>query len=40
VSVVHTVTTFMNDADKPVLVQEEIADASRHRWRFRVGPRP
>lgn len=36
VSVVHTVTTFMNEDEKPVFVQEEIADSSRHRWRFRV----
>jgi DNA-binding GntR family transcriptional regulator len=37
VTVVHTTTTFQNEHEEPVLVQEEIADASRHRWRFRVA---
>lgn len=36
VTVVHTTTTFLNEQEEPVFVQEEIADASRHRWRFRV----
>lgn len=36
VSVVYTVTTFLNETEEPVFVQEEIADSSRHRWRFRV----
>lgn len=36
VTVVHTITTFRDRHDLPVYVQEEIADASRHRWRFRV----
>jgi GntR family transcriptional regulator len=36
VTVVHTTTTFRDEEDAPVFVQEEIADASRHRWRFRV----
>lgn len=36
IGVVQTVTTFMDEAEGPVFVQEEIADASRHRWRFRV----
>lgn len=36
VTVVHTTTTFRNGRDLPVYVQEEIADASRHSWRFRV----
>ena len=36
VTVVHTTTTFRNEADEPVYVQEEVADASRHHWRFRV----
>lgn len=36
VPVVHTTTTFRDAHDLPVFVQEEIADASRHRWRFRV----
>jgi len=30
------VTTFMDESEMPVFVQEEIADSSRHRWRFRV----
>lgn len=37
VSVVHTVTTFLDPDEQPVYVQEEIADASRHRWRFRIA---
>jgi len=36
VTVVHTTTTFLDEQEEPVFVQEEIADASRHRWRFRV----
>lgn len=36
VGVVHTTTTFLDEREEPVFVQEEIADASRHRWRFRV----
>lgn len=36
VTVVHTTTTFEDRHGNPVYVQEEIADASRHRWRFRV----
>jgi GntR family transcriptional regulator len=36
VQVVHTVTTFLDPQEQPVFVQEEIADASRHKWRFRV----
>lgn len=36
VTVVHTTTTFFDEREEPVFVQEEIADASRHRWRFRV----
>jgi hypothetical protein len=30
------VTTFLDEAEQPVFVQEEVADASRHRWRFRI----
>jgi GntR family transcriptional regulator len=37
VSVVHTVTTFLDESERPVYVQEEVADASRHRWRFRIS---
>lgn len=33
---IHTTTVFLNGADEPVYVQEESADATRHRWRFRV----
>jgi len=36
ITVIHTVTTFSTAAGEPVYVQEEIADASRHKWRFRV----
>lgn len=36
VTVVHTTTTFRDETEDPVFVQEEIADASRHRWQFRV----
>lgn len=36
VTIVHTTTTFRDEEDEPVYVQEEIADASRHHWRFRV----
>lgn len=36
VSVIHTTTTFLDDGFRPVFVQEEISDASRHRWRFLV----
>ena len=36
VTVVHTTTTFEDEHGDPVYVQEEIADASRHLWRFSV----
>lgn len=36
IGVVQTVTTFMDEAEVPVFVQQEVSDASRHRWRFRV----
>ncbi|MBS2535370.1 GntR family transcriptional regulator [Catenulispora sp. NF23] len=36
VTVVHTTTTFEDRYGNPVYVQEEISDASRHSWRFRV----
>jgi len=36
ITVVHTTTTFEDVHGRPVYVQEEVADASRHTWRFRV----
>jgi GntR family transcriptional regulator len=36
VSVVRVLTTFLDAEGKPVYVQEEVADASKHRWHFRV----
>lgn len=37
VSVVNTVTTFLDADGQPVFVQEESANASRHAWRFRIA---
>ena len=37
ISVIHMVTTCVTADERQVYVQEEIADASRHRWRFRVA---
>lgn len=37
VSVVNTITTFLDAGEQPVFAQEETADASRHRWRFRIA---
>lgn len=37
VTVVHTLTTFLDQTETPVFVQEEVADATRHRWRFRIA---
>lgn len=37
VSVVRVLTTFLDADEQPVYVQEEIADASKHRWHFRVS---
>lgn len=36
VSVVRVLTTFLDAENRPVYVQEEVADASKHRWHFRV----
>lgn len=37
VTVVHTTTTFRDEVEEPVFVLEEIADATRRRWQFRVA---
>lgn len=37
VTVLYVVRTFFDDQGDPVFVQEEIADASRNRYRFRVS---
>lgn len=34
---IHTTTTFYDLDARPVYVQEETADAARHRWRFQVA---
>jgi GntR family transcriptional regulator len=36
ITIMDVVRTFLDDGGEPVFVQEEIADASRHRYRFRV----